>query len=552
MPDEKNVVYVVGHQRPDTDACVSAFVAARLKKRLDPTKDYSALIQGEPNAQTAWLFKQAGEVLPPLRTDIRPTVGERMRSHIMAVREHAHLGDVLKLMKSTTRSMIPVLDVKGRLLGILSDRLPQNQYFYHFNVEDYLGELLDLDDVVRALQLKSVGEESMATASGKGKFRVAIPPLTKLMELLQPGDILITGPDAEVIAGAKKDGVHAIIMVDCKAAQARALASKTKGVCCYHYPGSMMAFLSQLPMAIPVSHVMAREFPTIGPGDFVHEVVELAAQTPYALPVVDERGILLGDFSRSQALDVEKRQVILVDHFEKSQSIAGLDQAEVVEIIDHHRVGNIETLHPIRVDCRPIGSTSSILACQYYERGLLPTKSESLLMLGAIVADTLLLTSPTATDVDREMVAKLSKRCGVNLQKFGREVLTLNDELATGEPASLIEKDLKEFQHGGIRFLAAQLETVDIKLLTPERLKALVDSLREARRRLGCAFAALMVTDVFRSLSHVVVCDESPKRGAWILEGERPEVGRVYSGMVSRKKQLLPMLLERLDSYKEN
>jgi manganese-dependent inorganic pyrophosphatase len=260
---------------------------------------------------------------------------------------------------------------------------------------------------------------------------------------------------------------------------------------------------------------------------------------------------LVGVFSRSEALDPGHRPVILVDHFEKNQTARGIETAEILEIIDHHRVGgNIETQTPVRVDCRPIGSTASILACQFRENALSPNRRQAMLLLGALISDTLLLTSPTTTPLDHQLAAWLAQLAEVDLQTFGREVLKQNDQLASGEPHFLVEKDLKEFSHDDITLAIAQLETVNLELFTTERREALTQALHETQQRRNVDFAVLMVTDVFRSESHVLSCDPNVARARYLLECEDPIAGRIFPKMVSRKKQLLPLLLERLQTFK--
>jgi manganese-dependent inorganic pyrophosphatase len=319
----------------------------------------------------------------------------------------------------------------------------------------------------------------------------------------------------------------------------------------YFFPGSVLALASGLSLAIPVRNIMATEFVSVRPEQRVDQVRDKVVHTPYALPVLEADGRLVGLLSRTEVLEPPLRPLILVDHFERTQTVTGIEQAQVREIIDHHRVGNLETVHPIRVDCRPVGSTSTIIACQYAEAGLKPGRPEARLLLGAIISDTLLLTSPTTTAIDRKMARDLARRAGVVLAEFGREVLRRNDELADGDPTALVQKDLKEFVHGGCRFAAAQLETVDLALLTPERTAALRAALERVRGSLGCALAVLIVTDVFRGESRLLAADPNAGRLAWLLEGAEPGEGRLHPGMVSRKKQLLPYLFRRLDTYRE-
>ena len=317
----------------------------------------------------------------------------------------------------------------------------------------------------------------------------------------------------------------------------------------YYYSGSLLALLSSLSLAIPVRTIMDAEPQTLRPEQRLDQAMPFLQAARHALPVVDAQNRLIGVLTQHEALAPAQRRLILVDHFERTQTVRGVEGAIIEEIVDHHRVGGIETVMPARVDCRPVGSSATIVACQFAEAGLEPTRGEAMLLLGAMIADTLLLTSPTTTAVDRKLAPQLAKRAGVKLATFGRDVLRENDELAEGSADALVEKDVKAFSRGELQFGAAQIETVDLKLLTPERTAALLTALEALQMRSGWGMAALIVTDVIRSESRLLVTDVTPARAAWILAGADPNQGRLHEGMVSRKKQLLPLLFERLDQF---
>jgi manganese-dependent inorganic pyrophosphatase len=275
----------------------------------------------------------------------------------------------------------------------------------------------------------------------------------------------------------------------------------------YRFKGSLLALASQLSMCIPVVNAMATEFPVLTPDQSLKEIHGQVSHTNYSLPVVGEGGRLIGLISRSDLLDAARPRVILVDHFETHQAAPGIEDCEVVEIVDHHRVGSLETHSPIRVDCRPVGSTATIIACKFEEAGLAPSKAEARLLLGAMVSDTLLLTSPTTTDTDRLWARQLAKRAGVDLRQFGRDVLVRNDETLTKRPEDLIGKDLKEFGAGALRFGVAQVETVNRTRLEPGRLAEFAAAIGLRRAREGWAFLAVMITDVLRGDSLVFIDD---------------------------------------------
>ncbi|MEZ5413285.1 MAG: CBS domain-containing protein [Opitutaceae bacterium] len=539
-------VFVAGHQRPDTDAAVSAHMLARLKQRLDRKRRYQPILLGPANRQTAWLFRQARTAPPPVRADIRWTVAEKMAVAPITLSPQARLGDAMAILQEKRISMVPVVDESGRLLGVVSPRLPHNEYFFNFNVEDYLGHLLSLADVVETFALRSLKTSGTGPAAlSPGSFRV----MTDNRVPIGPGDVLFASASAATVRAAERAKAQAVVIADAPLAQARQVAQVARTMPVYHYPGSMLALLSSLSLAIPLRSVMSTTVVTLSPEQRLDQVLPALQTSMHALPVVDADDRLVGVLSQSDAMAPPMRPLILVDHFERTQTVRGLEQASIEEIVDHHRVGAIETLLPARVDCRPVGSSSTIVACQFEEAGLQPTPKEAMLLLGALVSDTLLLTSPTTTAVDRRIAPALAKRARVDLAVFGREVLRQNDELAEGDPDSLVEKDVKGFVRGEVAFGAAQLETVDIQQLTAERTAALLTALEALRLRNSWAMVALIVTDVLDGCSQLLVCDADKARRDWLLEGAPVAQGRRHDGMVSRKKQLLPYLFNRLDRY---
>jgi manganese-dependent inorganic pyrophosphatase len=363
--------------------------------------------------------------------------------------------------------------------------------------------------------------------------------------------VVFGGAQAALVRSAERLGAQALILADAPLAEAKKAAAVAKEMPVYYYPGSLMALLASLSLAIPLRSVMTRDVESLHPDQRIDQALPVLQGSRHALPVVDSDQRLVGVLSREEALSRPARPLILVDHFERTQTVKGVEIANIEEIVDHHRVGGIETVMPARVDCRPVGSSASIVACQFEEAGKQPTVGEAKLLLGALVSDTLLLTSPTTTAVDRRLAPALAKRAGVDLPEFGREVLRQNDELAEGDPDMLVEKDVKAFVRGDVRFGAAQVETVDLAQLTPTRTADLLTALESLRARSGWALAALIVTDVLEGDSQLLVVDPNAARQSWLLDDATPEVGRRHAGMVSRKKQLLPFLFNRLDDFNE-
>ncbi len=525
---------MVGHQRPDTDSAVSAAVYADLLNALSHEETFEGIVLGELSGQTKWLFEEAGISLPRQVDHLHTCVRDVARSEIFSIGPNAALGEALDLIIRHGIGVVPVLDGKRKLLGLLSDRMPAANYFYHANAEDFLGVLFSIADLEHHFKLTR-WQKPKLEAGGQ---------IVLDRSRVTPGSLVLIGDQPELLAHCRDSGAAAV--VTCASQKNSAWKNAMRecpGLGVFHYRGSLMALATQLPMAIPAVRLMQLEgFPTLKPDQTLKEVLSVLSKAQFALPVINPDGSLFGLLSRAEVMNFPRGRVVLVDHFEQHQAAPGIAEMNIVEIVDHHRVGTLETAMPIRVDCRPVGSTATIIACKFLESGKRPTPSQAKLLLGAIIADTLLLTSPTTTEVDRQQAAALARLAKVKLKEFGREVLVRNDETLDRPAAELVEKDLKEFSADGIQFAVAQIETVDREKLDGARLKKLAGALKERRLRGGWEFAALLVTDIFRSDSLVLFDTKNPAMARKL----RPS-GEVWAGCVSRKKQFLPEILRRLE-----
>lgn len=533
-PPSCRSTFVVGHQRPDTDSAVSAAVYADLLNALSPEETFEGVVLGDLPAQTKWLFAEAGTPLPRRVEHLYATVREVARRKVFSIGQDATLGEALDLIMRHRIGVVPVLDGERRLLGLLSDRMPAASYFYHANAEDYLGVLFSIADLERHFKLTR-WQRPHAEARGQ----IVLDP-----GRITPGSLVLMGDQPELLEKCRNAGAAAVVTCASEMNSAwKDAMGACSGIGVFHYPGSLMALATQLPMAIPATRLMQTDgFPKFTPEQPLNEIRDELRQAHFALPVMNPDGSLFGLLSRTEVMGAPRAKVVLVDHFEQHQAPEGLADMDVIEIVDHHRVGTLETAMPIRVDCRPVGSTATIIACKFAENGKRPSPAQAKLLLGAIIADTLLLTSPTTTEVDRIQAAALARLAKVKLKEFGHEVLVRNDETLDRTAAELVEKDLKEFSGSGVRFAVAQIETVDRTRLDAGRLEQFAAALQERRKRGGWEFAALLVTDIFRGDSMVLLDVKNPATARKLGPS-----GVIWAGCVSRKKQFLPEILGRLE-----
>jgi len=491
-----------------------------------------AIRLGEANPQSSWLFESAGEELPGLRKDCRPTVGE-VCAEVPIVGPDTPLSAAIRRQRETRSALVVVKEQEG-ILGVLSDRMPRVAYLLSANIEDMLGTLLQWEHLAASLPVTSLNGLELSTEPSGMRFVSGAAP--------GPQDVLVTGPVPENPAALLAQKPAAIIVVGPQRCPA---LEEQQEVPVFGYHGSEFAFCASLGGCIPCRSAIDTEFPTINHAEILSESRSAIANADYGLMVVDDSQGLLGVVTPQQLAEASRPQVALVDHFEKAQSVRGIEEATITAIIDHHRIGDIETSEPVEIDCRIWGSTASILFARCRESGLAVPAGKAKLLLGALIADTLLLQSPTTRTQDRRIAEELATIAEVDLREFGLEVLRRNDRLMSTKPAELVRADCKRFTHGNYQFLAAQIETVDLSLLSDERAGELEHALEADIG--GADFAALMITDVLTQTSRISIVGADPKWGRKFLPEDSTGFW-IAEGYVSRKKQIIPHLLERIDA----
>ena len=538
--------YIVGHKNPDTDTVVCAHVLAWLHRQTDPESNARAIRMGEATPQTKWLFEQAGCELPQLRKSCLYKASEIARP-VPMVDQDCPLREALETMQQAETNFVVIVDKGNRPKGVVSDRTQRTNYLLQCNIEDMIGTLINFNHLIRGLPLEPLTERPI------GEIHRLDVPIHKsdIQSDWDSKTALIIG-DSESLLNVIDDhppGAVVIASVD----RARALEIADQINCpAYHFRGTLISMLTRLPGCFPASQAMVEEFICIDESAEEEEISRSLKKSHLGLIVLNAEGRLLGTISAVDILQLKYPRVSLVDHSERGQSIHGLDKAEVIEIIDHHRLGDIETIQPLCMDVRPLGSTASVLYERIREASVEIPPYIAKLLLGALIADTLLLSSPTCTASDKVRARKLAEIANVDLQEYGLETLRRNDGLATDPPEKLISRDCKQFSFEDVTFLAAQLETVDLAALTEERETALQEAFTYSVKKAGAAFGALMITDVLASRSRIIIVSEDI---IW-QETHLPETVRqtgapwVEESFVSRKKQLIPLLMKNIQQLK--
>jgi manganese-dependent inorganic pyrophosphatase len=546
-------IYVIGHRNPDTDAICSAIGYAEFKRRTG-MPDAVAARCGDTNERIDFVLKSFGVCSPKFIADVSPKVRDVMQPEVLSVSPDATAAEALGLMDERDIRVLPVLDAKGKCRGLLSlFKLSKFLFPAANRLIDSRRVLSSLNNLAKTLGGKLLisheaeREEDLILMIGAMKLESFADRLKRY----QPEKLaVVVGDRSDIQELAIRAGARVLIVTGGLAVEPHILESaKQNRVSLIASPHDTSTTASLCRSAVAIRHMLNETFLSFREDTPLSAAkIEAASSGFAAFPVTDEEGRTVGVLSKADFLKPVERKLILVDHNELSQAVQGADEVEILEIIDHHRLGALTTQQPILFRNEPVGSTSTIVAdCFFRENVELPKPIAGLLLAG-LVSDTLNLTSPTTTARDKEVLCKLEKIAGVNAREF-TEKLFASGSLLTLKPApQAITTDAKEYRENGSTFSVAQIEEVGFDQFW-KRKDELLAALEDYRHGRNYTFSALMVTDVTSQQSLMLVAGQ--KKFIDRIDYPEPQPG-VFElrDVVSRKKQLLPYLTHCLQRMK--
>jgi manganese-dependent inorganic pyrophosphatase len=541
------VAYVIGHRNPDTDAICSAIAYTDFLQKTTRPEAVAACC-GQINARTEWLLKFA-EVAPPLLLmDVRPTASSICRRNLEVVRSTDTFLDVYQKMVSKNIRSVPVVDEQMRIIGmptmhdlvkmLLPSEVAKSGLRTLTASLENIAKVLngEMENPIRAWQ----EEELHLLVSASTEER-----LERRIEKLDPSDlIIVVGDRYRIQRVALEKPVRALILTgNAKLPDdLRGLAAQNNvTVISSAWDTAMTTQLIQT--SGKVSGALEGSYMKFRPNDLVDRILDEVQESNQALFPVLQRGTeeLIGAFSKSDLINPPKARLILVDHNEFSQAVKGAEDSIILEVIDHHRLsGDLTTKEPIRFINETLGSTCSIVAHLYQIHRIEPSKSIARCMCGGIISDTLLLTSPTTTEQDKSILKWLAKIAEIDPEQFAKEFFAAGSALKTLGPAEVIGSDRKEYSENGWKISISQIEELGLHNFYPKQ-QELQESLDQLVNDGELDFACLMVTDITKHHSLLLTAGEP--RIIKAIEYPRSEGGIIeLAGVVSRKKQLFPML----------
>jgi manganese-dependent inorganic pyrophosphatase len=532
-------IYVTGHRNPDTDSIASAVGYSELKRRIDPRNEYVPVRLGDLNAQTRWVLERSGAGEPELLPHVLLRVGDVMRARFPLARQSEPVREVGLIMARDEVDLVPVVGGDGTLVGAMTERALARRYVRESREASRLDAptaVGSITDVLEGRQLVGAPEREVT-----GRVWVLAMATESLPMGFRAGDVVVVGdrPDAQRIA--IEVGVALLVTSNDTVPSDELLAfARERGTAVVTSPLDSYVTSRMITLSAPCRALMDPEPLVVAPDDLLGDITETVKDVDYrAAVVVDGDRRPIGLVTRSDLVNPEPRRVLLVDHAEQAQSVVGVEHAEIVEILDHHHIGSIETRIPVRATFDPVGSTATLVIERFRQNGMEPSRSAAILLLGAVLSDTVLLNSPTTTDRDRAVIDYLEQVLALDATAFGREMFERTSDLTRVPAEEIVRRDVKEYDAGGGQKLRiAQVETVGGALR--ERRDELMRALDDVREREGDALAALMVTDIMRKGTDLFLSgDRAIARRAFGVDGGVVDL----PGVISRKKQVAPKLL---------
>ena len=530
-------VYITGHRNPDLDSLCAALSYARLKNMTDPGNEYIP-VHCSPVSDSVRKQMEAMEIEIPLyKKDVRPKVRDVMLTASSHIQAGAPIFDLIQAYSTDKPSVVPIYD-GDEFKGLLSvDDI--TAWFLSDNKEEVPSYCFEAENVLRVIpgELVHKGEGGMI----EGSLLVGAATYEHFCSNLDdnPGSIVVMGTRSEHIEYAVRSQVPALI-ITAENEVPDVDFSDFRGYVFITELGTAET-IRRLRMVESIESMMAQATGTIEADDLFVDAKAIFSSSHTRGLAVMEDGHFAGFITRRCLLDRPRYDVIMVDHNEPAQSIDGIETANVVEIIDHHRLDAVTTQMPIFIDAEPLGSTCTIIYQQYIRHGIMPDAYAAKIMLTGIIADTLILRSPTTTASDISTVEMLARLAKVqSIEEFGEKLFSITDNLATQDPEESILSDFKKYESGGVRMGIGQCEVTTLGNVG-DYADRYIEALEAVRSREGLDWTLLMITDVLREKSVLLSSDNKVRRDLPYAQTGR----QIYSmpGVMSRKKQLLPTLI---------
>lgn len=526
-------IYVTGHRNPDTDSIVASMAYAALRNALGD-REYKAVRIGSVNDETRHMLDRFGFEAPEYLKNMRTQVSDLDFDHPPELTGSVTMDLAWKTLRDNEIASMPILNDDGTLYGVLS---AGDIASYDMRaIYDSHIDSLPLFNLLSVIEGRVVNELHNITTVISGDVVLALPSAFETGRC--KNGILICGNQPEMVEKAAKNGAQCVILCQ---AEIRPEWAELEKPCIISSPMDGRTVSRVIYQAMPAGSVCRTDnIICFHLSDYLDDVREVLLKSRYrCYPVLDENEKVVGTLSRYHLLRPRRKRVVLVDHNEASQSVVGLEQVEIMEIIDHHRLADIQTTQPVSVRNEPVGSTNTIITRMYQEMGVIPSQAMAGLMASAILSDTVMFKSPTCTKTDIVMAERLSKISGISLDELGKELFSVSGS-ADKSALELLKTDYKQFHISGQSIGVGQITCVDSSPFL-ERKDEFLLVMEKFKKEQELDFVILMFTDVLLEGSYLIyIGNEDVMAQAFSVV---PKDSQMFlPGVMSRKKQIIPML----------
>ena len=544
--DKNRKVYVVGHKNPDTDSICSAIAYAALKTKITGIH-HEPRRAGQLNEETQYVLEHFGVKAPRLLSDLREQIKDVELKEVDGLKSSVSIRTAWEKMQESNIHTLPVTR-DGKLEGLITIGDIAKTYMEVYDSTIISKARTQYRNIARAVdgEVLTGNEHSYLL---KGKVVIAASSRILMSDFINKDDLVIMGDrkDAQQCA-IDMDASCMVVCQNAPVSDRIIKQAQEKEIVIIRTPHDTFTAAQHINQSIPVKYFMSKDnLVTFKLRDYVDDVKEVMARKRFRdFPIVDNKGKFLGLISRRRLLNVRKKQVILVDHNEKNQAVDGVEEAEVLEIIDHHRLSSIETMGPVFFRNQPVGCTATIVYQMYQEAGVEPDQVNAALLCSAIISDTLMFRSPTCTPLDENTARKLAEIAGVEVESLAQEMFNAGSNLKGKSAEEICFLDFKQFTVNDTVFGVGQVNSMSADELKEIR-RIVQPHLEKARVNHGLNMIFFMLTNIITESSELLCCGSEAREkilSAYDLPEDTETI--MLKGVVSRKKQLVPTLVGAL------
>lgn len=545
MEQEKSI-WVIGHKNPDTDSVCAAIAYADLKNKIGNAR-YEARRAGRINEESKYVLDYFQVPVPEYVSDVGAQVKDIEIRKASGISSHISLKTAWETMKAQNVVTLPIISQSGLLEGLIITGDIATSYMDVYDNRILAKARTQYKNIAETLE----GEVFVGNAHGyfiRGKVVAATESPELMEEYIEDDDMVILGNRYEVqLCAIEMNASCLIVCSDAKVSKTIQKLAEDRGCVIITTPYDTYTVARLINQSMPVKYFMRREnLVTFEMEEYVDDVREIMSRERHRdFPVLDEEGKYMGMISRRNLLNMKRKQIILVDHNEKTQAVEGVDEAEILEIIDHHRLGSLETISPVFFRNQPLGCTSTIIYQMYQEHGVVIPKQIAGLLCSAIISDTLMFRSPTCTQVDRMAAEALADIAGIGIEEHAKGMFQAGSNFKAKTADEILNQDFKTFFTEEMEFGVGQLSAMSDEELQ-EVKKKLLPYIQQVRHERKLDMIYVMLTNILEESSELIFVGDSAKETAWkAFHGHAVDRGDSLwlKGVVSRKKQLIPALM---------